>query len=106
MRLNDKNCVEDDEISELPGTRTGEESEPIETFVDTPMDNHTRADCETRVRAWNDHEYAAVSIRVDIEAIAPLEVSLDADDARQLATELLTAAGEAESFADEWSSNE
>jgi len=93
----DKNCTDD---------RLAEDSDPLETFVDTPMDSHLRSECRTSVRGWSDHGYAAVSISIDIDAAAPLEVSLNADDARQLATELLTAAVRAEEHAAEWSTDE
>lgn len=93
---------EQDEIASLPGSRVSEWSEPVVSFVDTPMDNHTRSDCEMRVRGWSDHEYAAVSMRIDIEAVAPLEVSFGAEAARQLATELLAAAVRAEEYAAGW----
>jgi len=93
---------EQDEIASLPGSRVSEWSEPVVSFVDTPMDNHTRTECPARVRGWADHEYASVSVEIDIDATGPLSVSFGAEAARQLATELLAAAVRAEEYAAGW----
>jgi hypothetical protein len=101
-----KNQTDDHWTERLPNAEGGPESEALETFVETPMDTHTRCDCETRVRGWHDCELAAVSIIVDIDAAEPLEVSLNADDARRLAGELHKAAIHADELAFNWGSED
>jgi hypothetical protein len=97
-----KNQTDDHWTERLPNARSGPESEALETFVETPMDTHTRCDCETHVRGWHDCGFAAVSIIVDIDAAEPLEVSLGVDEARQLASELHKATTDAERLVDGW----
>jgi hypothetical protein len=79
-------------IVETPVGPTVARGEPVELFVETPMETHTRCECETRVAGWAEGTYKAVLIEIDIGANEPLKLSLPASDAETFATAILAGA--------------